>query len=110
MASRKTTWIGLIEVVPREGSDFLGSAEGAFVNVVALASNASDYRESVERAVNELGLDLVDVEDAEPLSNRLKKWTVDEEIRDMAETVKRLGSVAFGTFDTYKNLDETGGD
>lgn len=102
MASGKTTWIGLIEVVPREGSKFLGSAEGAFVNVAALASNASDYKVIVERALSELGLDLVGVEDAEPLSSRLKKWTVDDEIKDMAETVKRIGSVAFGTFDTFK--------
>lgn len=105
MPSKKTTWIGLIEVVPLEGSEFLQGAAGAFVNVAALANSAEDYRMMVEGALIELELRLVDIEDAEPLSSRLSKWQVEDEIKDMAKTVERVGSVAFGTFDTYRSAD-----
>lgn len=100
-------WIGLVGVASPPESDFLEGAKGAYVNVVTLASDVTDYANRVKEALGELGLDLIEIEDSESLSRRMSKWTVDEEIMMMAKTARRTGSVTFGTFYAYEDEEES---
>lgn len=102
-APQKDIWIGLVGVTPQPENDLLGDAKGAYVNVLASATSASEYTDKVKRALHEAGLSLIEIENPEPLSERLSKWSVDEEIMTMAETVRRIDSVTFGTFYKYEN-------
>ena len=103
MNQDKQVWIGLVGADQREGVSFLGDAKGGYVNVVASAANAGEFERKVKRALDELGLELIDIDDAEPLAQRLSRETATEEVSNMAKTVRKLDSVAFGTFYRYEN-------
>lgn len=103
----KEVWIGLVGVVPRPGNDLLGKAKQGFVNILALAASTSEYGAQVERVLDELGLDVTEIEDSEPLSERLSKWTVDPEISRLAQEVNSTGFARFGTFHVYEDEDES---
>jgi hypothetical protein len=60
----------------------------------------------VTAALDELGLDLIDVDEAEVLPVTLSKANVSDEIREMANTVRRSDSVAFGTFYVFDERDK----
>lgn len=68
------------------------------MNVVASAADLSEFEQKVKLALDELGLDLIEMEDAEALPLTLSKAHVSEEVLTMAKTVRKAGSVAFGTF------------
>ncbi len=106
-STRKEIWIGLVGVTPQPGNNLLGDAKGAYVNVLASATSAAKYTTKVKGALKEIGLNLIEIDDLEPLSERLSKWTVDEEIITMAQTVRKIDSVAFGTFYEYDSEDES---
>ena len=95
---RSCLWKALVGTVQRPGVSFLGEAKGAYVNVVASAADLPELEQKVKLALDELGLDLLEMDDAEILPLTLSKAHVSEEILTMAKTVRRLGSVAFGTF------------
>src|SRR5215467_317381 len=97
-------WKTLVGTVQRPGVSFLGEAKGAYVNVVASAADISELEQKVKLALDELGLDLVEMDEAEVLPLTLSKASVSEEVLTMAKTVRRLDSVAFGTFYVF---DET---
>jgi len=101
---RSSLWKVLVGIVQRPGVSFLGEAEGAYVNVVASAADLTELEQKVKQALGELGLDLIEMDDAEILPLTLSKARVSEEVLTMAKTVKKLDSVAFGTFYVY---DET---
>lgn len=90
-------------MAPRPGNNILGRAKGAYVNVLASATNAFEYTDKVKQALDEAGLNLLEIENPEPLSERLSAWTVDEEIITMAKTVRKIDSVTFGTFYKFEN-------
>jgi hypothetical protein len=99
---RKEVWIGAVSVRPRAGNRLLGNAASASVAVLAQASNLSDYRNAVADALNHLGFELVDVDDAEPLTERQTKAFVEEYLYILAGEVERTGAVAFGTFHAFE--------
>ena len=103
MKQNKQLWIGLVGADQRPGVSFLGDAKGGYMNVVASAANAGEFEQKVKRALDELGLELIDMDDAEPLAKRLSRETATEEVSNMANTVRKLDSVAFGTFYRYEN-------
>jgi hypothetical protein len=102
-ARKVALWKGLAGALQRADVTFLGDAQGGYVNVVTSATTLEDFTAKVNAALNELGLELVDLE-AEPLPARLSNAHVSEEIRMMAKTVRREGSVAFGTFYVFNEL------
>ena len=87
----------MVGTLQRPGVSLLGDAQGAYVNVVASAADLNELSDKINIAVNELGLQLIDLE-AEPLPVKLSQAHVSDEIRTMAKTVRKKGSVAFGTF------------
>jgi hypothetical protein len=98
---RTEVWIGLVEVVPRPGTDLLGSVSGAFVNFLVLATNESEYRDRVQTATSECGLKTVKIEDIEPLRMRLSRTSIDDELMSLAEEIEKRGGFKFGTFHTF---------
>lgn len=73
----------------------------AAVNVLALAQDAQGFTAAASGALDELGFDLVAVEDPEPLRMRLQAFTVDEGLLALAREVETTGRPKFGTFHTW---------
>jgi hypothetical protein len=66
----KKIWIGKVEVRPFEDSVLLADALGAFVNVLTWAADAQEYLRRIRELMHHLHLEMVDIENAEPLENR----------------------------------------
>ena len=99
--SAREIWIGLAEVHHRPGSGVLLDSNAAFVNALAYASNEAEYRDAITDRLNAMGFDLISVEDAEPLSTRLKEHVVGKDLLELAPEVERTGVPRFGTFHTW---------
>jgi len=100
--TKKQLWIGKVEVRPLKGSRILGDAKGAFVNVITWASNAKEYNCNADLVLRKLGLYILDVENAEPVSLRRKKAVFDEEIEDMiARAQDNPNAIIYSTFHTW---------
>jgi len=104
--SELSIWKALVGVTQREGISFLGTAQGGYVNVVAAAANLSEFTQKVKAALDELGLELIDLDEAEMLPVTLSKANVSDEIRTMANTVRKNDSIAFGTFYVFDDARE----
>jgi hypothetical protein len=100
-------WIGLVGVTPRPGADCVlnDAAKGAFVNVLAYATNEAEFRSEVEQALHDLGLTAHEFEDIERFAERLAKWEVDDELQALADEVEATQGVRFGTFHNYTGLE-----
>jgi hypothetical protein len=104
--SRPAIWKGLVGVTQRDGVSFLRDAQGGYVNVVASANDITEFVQKVTAALDELGFDLIDIDEAEILPVSLSKANLSDEIRAMANTVRKNNSVAFGTFYLFDDRDE----
>lgn len=99
-------WIGLAEVVPLPGCRRLGIGKGAFVKVALWANSDSDFCSKASKAIFELDLKLLELEDREPIANRLTRSGAGEETLLMAETAEASPNDAvFGTFQVWENTD-----
>jgi len=98
MNQTPSLWKGLVGAIQRPGVLFLGQAQGGYVNVVASATDFCEFERKVKDALDELGLDLIEIDEAEVLPLTLSKARVSQEIRTMAKAVRKIDSVAFGTF------------
>jgi hypothetical protein len=94
-------WIGLVEVVPVEGSDVFEGAPGAYANVFALASSVEDYMASTARALLRQGLTAVGVDDPEPLRERQSRMHLSDAILQLGEQT-RDGEVVWDTFYVFE--------
>jgi hypothetical protein len=99
-------WIGLAEVIAVTGTDALGKAKGAFVNVVAWANSGEHFHSKVETMATRLDLRLLGLEDVEPFSKRSVEKEVDDQIFQMADTARdNPADVVFGTFHLWNKTD-----
>src|SRR5260370_36083011 len=62
-AMKNELWIGLAEVVALPRCERLGGGKGAFVKVALWADSDSDFFAKVDKAVSELDLQLLELED-----------------------------------------------
>lgn len=75
---------------------------GAYVNVLAAAEDRDEYTFRAQAAVlNELELDVLGIEDAEPMEERLQSDAPEEGLLTLAEQAGTSGEVMLGTFHTY---------
>jgi hypothetical protein len=100
-ATARQVWIGLASVHQRPGAGVLMDENDAFVQVLALASSPDEYRVAVGRAFDTMGFDLLELEDIEPLAERLRHSTVDESLIAKAGEVESTGFPRFGPFVTW---------
>ena len=96
-------WIGLVEVRPHPGSNTLGAAKGGATNVVTWAADVAEFRSKAETLMTHLGLELVEVEDAESVDHRVRAGYVlsAELVQIIAETEVNPQAIRFSTFHTW---------
>lgn len=97
----KELWIGIAKVRQTSRDGVLGDADQAYTNVIGLAKNKSDFRLQVKRAIEDLQLQLIRLEEAEPLNTHLENFTPHEDLLTLAENVKKDGQVAFDVFQAF---------
>ena len=73
----------------------------AFVHVMALASDDLDYRLAAAAALDDLGFDLLELEEIERLDDRLRSFSVDDLLLKKADEVRATGRPRFGPFITW---------
>jgi len=96
-------WIGLVEVTPQLGNDALGSAKGAFVNVVALASTDRDYMQLVETTMAEYGFSIVKATDVARLDDWKKSNRLHPELARLAKGLTKESPIQFDEFQSYRH-------
>jgi hypothetical protein len=94
----KEVWIALLLVHQRPGARVLMDENDAYVQTLALASSTREYEKIVRDTLGERGFDVVEIEDPEPLSERMKSWTVDPSLLSIASQVEKSGEVGVGPF------------
>lgn len=93
-------WIGLAQVKARDPK-ILGAAN-AYVNVVSIAESRSKFRQKIKEALETMNIQLQKLEDAEPLSLRVKKFEVDKNLLRLADSLfENPSTVKLSTFHTY---------
>jgi hypothetical protein len=99
-------WIGVAEVVALPGCKRLGTGKGAFVNVALWADSDSDFYSRASRAISALDLEMLELEDREPMAKRLSRKGASEETLQIAETAgKHPEQIVFGTFHVWEKTD-----
>ncbi len=77
----------------------------AFVSALALAYDGASFRQAIVGAFDDMGFDLIELEDAEPLSQRLAVFQMPTDILALADEVVRTGYPRFGTWYTWTSDD-----
>ncbi len=98
-------WIGVVGVRPIPGNTRLEGAEGAYVNALALVSNAADYELVVTRALRELEFSVFEFDDVETFADRVKTATIEDGLEELASVVRRTGRVQFGIFHRFSDVE-----
>jgi hypothetical protein len=94
-------WIGLAKVEQITHRGVLGDADRAYTNVIGNAVSKVSFRKSVEQELAKLGLKLIRLENAESLSDRLAKYSIDRELKSVAKKVASTQRIGFGTFHAF---------
>jgi hypothetical protein len=93
-------WIGLVEVRPVDREAY--GAAGAFTNIVTWARDSDEFRRKAETIAATLDLYVAEIEDAEPLSDRIAKHSLSDEIEDMIQRAEfNPQAIVYGTFHRY---------
>jgi hypothetical protein len=90
-----------IVVVPREDCELLNDDEGAYVNVLALATNETECRIKIGAAMNDYRLEVVTVEDAFPFSGASNVSAELTTIAEELEESQNLKHVRFTTLHKF---------
>lgn len=98
-------WIGLVGVGQLPGSAALGDASGAYVTVLALASDRESFESNIRSELVRLGLFAFETEDIERLADRHDAMAGDDDIKELAGRVTPLEPVVFGSFHAYSTPD-----
>ncbi|MDQ2932172.1 MAG: hypothetical protein M3Y05_15330 [Gemmatimonadota bacterium] len=98
-------WVGLAEVRQRPGANVLLDRNDAFVFVLGLAHDDAGFQTVVEDALDELGFDLLRLENSEPFQLQMTSDPVREELIALAAEVAATGEARLGTFHTWTTND-----
>jgi hypothetical protein len=97
-------WMTRIVVAPAEECDLLQADQGAYVNVLTLATNETECRTKVAAAMNQYRLQVVDVEDVFLFS---EASNVSDELITIAEELgksQNLKHVRFTTLHIFPRV------
>jgi hypothetical protein len=90
-------WMARIVVVPCEGCDLLDPDKGAYVNVLALATNEQECRVKIAAAMNHYHLEVVEVEDVFLFSD---SSDASAELAGIAQELEESGNLKHVRFET----------
>ena len=105
-SERRQVWAGLATVHQHPGAGALLDRNDAFVNAVALAQTAEEFAQLVRGALSQLGFELVELEEIEPLALRRLSFAIPEEMERLAEIAQNSVTVEFGAFHTWVSDDD----
>jgi hypothetical protein len=88
MNTHNEIWIGLIGLYPSHLNEVVGQNQGAYANVLLIACNVDDYKAKAKEFLCTMDFDIFEIEDIEPLNERMQNFEVDGSIMDLAEIVK----------------------
>jgi len=91
-------WIGLVDVHPVPGNRIFGDDPGAYSNVISLAGSEAEYRARVTCAMEELGLEVITIENVEPFDRAV----ADPDLIALANTVSDTKPLVYDTFYVYE--------
>jgi hypothetical protein len=104
MKKQPELWIGLVGLKPLKRPP--SAPAGAFTNIITWATDKREFREKVETIAAELEMYVVEIEDEEPVTARLRNSSVAEDIEDLIEHAKsNPKAILYGTFHTYPHDD-----
>ncbi|HEX8918862.1 MAG TPA: hypothetical protein VF898_10175 [Chloroflexota bacterium] len=90
-------WIGTVDVRANQDNTFLpASAAGGYATVLALARSKDEYRRHVEDFFGRMNLQAEELDDVEPLAERLAYQEVDDETLELAGALSESSPVACG--------------
>lgn len=99
-------WIGLVQVRARPNCDVLGSAKGAFFNLITWAASGAEFKKKATMLCDDLGLFVEEVEDEMPVSERQKSVILSDEIQELVEQAENNpNAILYGTFHTWLTED-----
>jgi signal transduction histidine kinase len=93
-----------IVVAPREECELLEDAEGAYVNVLTLATNEMECRTKVGTAMNDYRIEVVAIEDVFLFSDALNVSAELTTIAEELEESQNLKHVRFSTFHKFPRV------
>jgi len=100
---QSSIWIGIVEVRPYSNSPLLPEADGAFVNVLTWAVDLDEFIRKAEELMDSLQLQLLNVENAEPLAHRGLETELEEGIASIAREVRQNPTaIMYGVFHTWR--------
>jgi hypothetical protein len=105
-SEQRQVWAGLATVHQQPGAGVLLDRNDAFVNAVALAHTAEEFTQLVRGALSQLGFELVDLEEIEPLALRRVSFAIPEEMERLANIAQSSVTVEFGAFHTWVSDDD----
>jgi len=104
MTHQPELWIGMVELRPlkRPASE----PAGAFTNIVTWARDKAEFRTKAEIIAAEFEMYSVEIEDEEPVEQRLKNHSIDEKVEDPIERATlNPDAILYGSFHSYMNDD-----
>lgn len=103
----KELWIGLANIIPKEGNNEFSDVKGAYVNVIMHASNNDNFIDAVKLEFDYRGFYVVDIEDIELFSERKSQYQLRDELLELANYVEQTGMVGIDRFHLYENDDDS---
>ena len=97
---QRELWIGLVELKPLNREAY--KAAGAFTNIVTWARDAGEFRSNADVIAETLNMYVMDVEEVEPMAERMAKCELAEDIADMVlRAESNPNAIIYGTLHTY---------
>ncbi len=104
---RENLWIAMVHVKPKPQSSALSKgAKGAYANAIGMAKNVHEFEKQAREALRDMGLELVEFEDAQTFDERVEAHEVSNELWKLAESVENSDQVYFDAFYNYFTDDE----
>ncbi len=91
-------WIALIKVKQNNKNGVLGDTDYAYCKAIGFAENAHQFRYQIEQKLKLLELQLLRLENPEPLEKRLSSRKVHKNLIKLAKDVEKNKQLAFGVF------------
>lgn len=99
-------WTALAHVMPREETDLLQGARGAFVNAIGPAQSSREFEKNLREVFAGLGFELIEIDDLEPLAVRESKREIPQELTEVAELSRATNQIHLGAFHAYEDADD----
>ena len=94
-------WSGVAEVIPTQGNDLLGGANGAYVGVVGIAKSEKEFILNASAAFLAMDFDMLELTEIELIPS-LERWTnADESMRERCAALSLENPIAFGAFHCF---------